>query len=226
MFSHGRQAASLAPALFSSGPPARPEPLPTGLALDAILPGGFLRGQLSEICGPASSGKRSLALSVCLRAIDLGQNAAWIAPGPPAKNLFYPLPALEAGLPVDRLLVVRVPDGRSALKAAALILRSAGAVLALVVDLEGERSAPEAHLARLRHLAQEGACAVLLLTSRPQAGPALSTFISLRLALERVAGGQGFAVRASVVKNKFGPANQRAEVALDGPDRLRVDSSV
>ncbi len=216
-------------------------PLGTGIAeLDAILPGGFLRGQIAELSGPPSCGKRSIALALCGRALGEGLGAAWVDASmvnPPllsraerAKGRgqgvgseivrgFFPLPSLEAGLPIDRLLVVRVSGAKAACHAAALVLRSPGAVEVLVLDIEGSFTLPDASLARLRHLAEESGCAVLFVTERDPAGPALSTFVSLRLSVE------GFhSVR--VIKNKFGPVRQTAEVTSDGPNRLRVDSTL
>jgi hypothetical protein len=199
------------------------DPIPTGIVpIDGILPGGFLRGQIAELSGASSCGKRSIALALCCRVLDQGLGAAWID----AHGGFYPLPSLEAGLPVDRLLVVRVSGAKAACLAASLILRSPGAVTALIVDVEGSFTLPDASLARLRHLADEGGCAVLFVTERDPAGPALSTFVSLRLRIERSSrtGHEPMVVR--VVKNKFGPIRQSAEVSLDGPNRLRVDSSL
>jgi len=158
------------------------EPLPSGLArLDAILPGGFLRGQIAELSGAPSSGKRAIALSLCSNAMRDGLGAAWID----SHGGFSPLPALEAGLPVSQLLVIRVAGAKPACKAASLVLRSPGAVSVLVLDIEGPFSLPDPSLARLRHLAAEGGCAVLFVTERDSDGPALSTFVSLRLAVRR-----------------------------------------
>jgi hypothetical protein len=214
------------------------EPLPTGFdPLDAVLPGGFLRGQIAELSGAPSSGKRAIALSLCARAFGEGLGAAWID----AHGGFCPLPALEAGLPLSNLLVVRVKGAKPACKAASLILRSPGAVGVLVLDIEGNFSLPDASLARLRHLAAEGGCAVLFVTERDANGPALSTFVSLRLAVRRIRGGlirspepHGTLVpwkpeqelSITVLKNKFGPVRSTAEVEADEPDRLRVDSTL
>jgi hypothetical protein len=254
MFSVGR----VTPKEARGGQAADLDPLPSGLAtLDAILPGGFLRGQIAELSGPPSCGKRALALALCARALEAGLSAAWVD----AQGGFFPLPALEAGLPIDRLLVVRVAGAKAAGTAASLILRSPGAVTVLVLDVEGPFTLPDASFARLRHLAEEGGCAVLFVTERDPSGPALSTFVSLRLRIERSeplpptpspfrgggfqaafstepriekapsphrgegVGGRG-AMEIIVLKNKFGPVRQSASVIFDGPDRLRVDSSL
>lgn len=203
----------------------RPEALSTGIeSLDAILGGGFLRGQLAEISGPASCGKRSLALAFCAQTLADGLTAAWID----AQGAFSPLPALEAGWPVDRLLGVRVAGPDEALRAAVLLLRSPGAAAALVIDVEGPLRAPDAALARIRRLAEEGGGAVVFVDERDPHGPALGTFVAVRLWVRRAASRQRLpaALHVAVLKNKFGPLGPKAEVRSDGPDRLRVDSSL
>lgn len=54
-------------------------PIPTGLDdLDAALGGGLPRGELSEIVGPRSSGRTSVALSVLAAAVAAGEVAALV----------------------------------------------------------------------------------------------------------------------------------------------------
>ncbi|MGH9330658.1 MAG: hypothetical protein ACRD09_09455 [Vicinamibacterales bacterium] len=56
---------TLVPARHAGEPP-----VPTGLAgLDAALGGGLPRGELSEIVGPRSSGRTSVALTVLAAAV-------------------------------------------------------------------------------------------------------------------------------------------------------------
>ncbi|MCA9666270.1 MAG: hypothetical protein KC503_11805 [Myxococcales bacterium] len=83
------------------------EVLATGLAkLDALLPdGGVPRGQLSEISGGRSCGKRALACALVARTLRQHERAVWID----GSGGFYPLLPLEFGVPLDRLVVVRVP---------------------------------------------------------------------------------------------------------------------
>src|SRR5262245_17316440 len=51
--------------------------LATGVAaLDALLGGGLARGRLSELHGPHSSGRTSLALALLARATGLGEVVA------------------------------------------------------------------------------------------------------------------------------------------------------
>src|SRR5689334_16441219 len=117
----------------------RAAPLALGRGrLDELLGGGIPRGQVVEISGAPSSGKATLAFAVCLRALEDGQAAAWIDVG----GGFCPVAAAEAGAPLERLLVVRLREAASALRAAHILLSSAGAVAALVVDLPQGAASP------------------------------------------------------------------------------------
>src|SRR4030095_8804614 len=64
-------------------------PLATGLpSVDALLHGGFPRGQVSEVHGPASSGRTGLVLSLATRSTGDGVLAAG---GDPVERL-HPAP--------------------------------------------------------------------------------------------------------------------------------------
>ena len=84
-----------------------PEVLPSGIGqLDRMLPaGGFARGELSEITGGRSCGKRAIASALCAQAIARGHSAVWID----GSGGFYPLLPLEFNIPLQRLIVVRPP---------------------------------------------------------------------------------------------------------------------
>src|SRR5450432_2293080 len=78
----------------------RPDAIPTGISeLDEKLGGGLLLGQLVEISGGPSSGKASLALQAALSSLRAKESVAWIDP----LGRFFPLPALEAGVPLEGL---------------------------------------------------------------------------------------------------------------------------
>jgi hypothetical protein len=106
-------------------------------ALDASLRGGLPRGQLSEIVGPASSGRTTLALQAIAASTGRGEIAALV-------DTFDRLDvesAAVAGIDLERLLWVRgEASGGSdaavnrALKAANLVLQ-AGGFSCVVLDL-------------------------------------------------------------------------------------------
>jgi recombination protein RecA len=203
---------------------ARAAPLEIGRErLDALLGGGVPRGQLVEISGAASSGKATVAFGVCLRALASGSAAAWIDAG----GGFCPLAAAEAGAPLDRLLVVRLREQRSALRAAHILLSSSGAVAVVVVDLPGARvAAKERELVALQRLAERSSSALLFLTARPASVPSLGAQVALRLFVARRPGPDGGRLRIDVLRNKQGASGRSIEEPADGPDRLRFRSSL
>jgi hypothetical protein len=70
--------------------------------LDALT-GGFPRGCLTEICGPASSGRTSVLLLALARATQRGEVCALVD----ASDAFDPASAAAAGMELSRLLWVR-----------------------------------------------------------------------------------------------------------------------
>jgi recombination protein RecA len=73
------------------------------VALDGTVRGGVPRGQLSEIVGPVSSGRTSLAWAALAAATARGEWAALVD----TFDRFDPARAAEAGLVLSRLLWVR-----------------------------------------------------------------------------------------------------------------------
>jgi hypothetical protein len=158
--------------LQSEAPPLRGErrmaPVPTGIAsVDELTGGGLPRGQVSEVHGPASSGRTGLALATVARALAKGALAAWVDPG----DRLDPSSAVEAGIDLGRLLWLR---GRSrspalprAVSATATLLGASLFELA-VLDLAGVPGVEAARLPhttwlRLQRTVESGPSALLLL---------------------------------------------------------------
>lgn len=82
----------------------------TGLPLlDARLGGGLPRGQLSEIVGPRSSGRTSVALALCAAATARGEVVALVD----TCDRLDPESAAAAGVDLGRLLWIRGQDAGS-----------------------------------------------------------------------------------------------------------------
>jgi hypothetical protein len=112
-----------------------PECVPTGIpALDAGVPsgpGGLPRGCLTEIFGPASSGRTSLLLSILAQATHREEVCALVD----AEDAFDPASASNTGVRLDRLLWVRsANNAEHALKAADLLIQGGGFGM-VVLDL-------------------------------------------------------------------------------------------
>ena len=100
------------------------------IGVDAALGiGGFPRGRISEIYGPESSGKTTIALQVVAEAQRHGGMAAFID----VEHALDPIYARKLGVDVDNLLVSQPDYGEQALEITAALVTS-GSIDVLVVD--------------------------------------------------------------------------------------------
>src|SRR5438874_3412108 len=91
--------------------------------------GGFPRGRISEIFGPESSGKTTIALQVVAEAQKAGGMAAYID----VEHALDPVYARKLGVDVDNLLVSQPDYGEQALEITNALITS-GSIDVLVVD--------------------------------------------------------------------------------------------
>jgi recombination protein RecA len=107
------------------------EVIPTGaLSLDIALGvGGIPRGRITEIYGPESSGKTTVALHIIAEAQKMGGYAAFID----AEHALDPIYARKLGVDVDNLLISQPDNGEQALEIADALVRS-GAIDIIVID--------------------------------------------------------------------------------------------
>jgi recombination protein RecA len=96
---------------------------------NALGVGGFPRGRVTEIFGPESSGKTTLALQVIAEAQAMGGSAAFID----AEHALDPAYARNLGVNVDDLLVSQPDCGEQALEITNALVQSA-AIDVLVID--------------------------------------------------------------------------------------------
>ncbi|HXY39309.1 MAG TPA: hypothetical protein VEQ10_06545 [Vicinamibacteria bacterium] len=167
--------------LRHDAPPLRGEDrrlraLASGLpAVDALLGGGFPRGQLSEVHGPASSGRTSVLLSLVARLTAGGGLVALIDP----LDRLDPSSAAAAGTCLERLLWLRGPRAAhedtplkalAAATSATATLAGSGLFELVALDLAGESGAaqalPAATWLRLQRLVEETPTALLLVADR------------------------------------------------------------
>src|SRR6267154_5665784 len=77
---------------------------PSGVTeLDAVLGGGFPCGSLVELCGPASSGRTSLAFSLLAQATERQEACAFVD----VSDSLDPISLAAAGVELARLLWIR-----------------------------------------------------------------------------------------------------------------------
>ena len=107
------------------------EGISTGsISLDAAIGiGGIPRGRITEIYGPESSGKTTLALHVVAEAQKVGGYAAFID----AEHAMDPEYAKKLGVDIDNLLISQPDTGEQALDIAETLVRS-GALDVIVID--------------------------------------------------------------------------------------------
>jgi recombination protein RecA len=107
------------------------EVIPTGsLGLDYVLGvGGIPRGRVTEVYGPESSGKTTLALHFIAEAQKLGGIAAFID----AEHALDAKYARALGVDIDNLLISQPDTGEQALEITETLVRS-GAIDIIVID--------------------------------------------------------------------------------------------
>jgi recombination protein RecA len=105
--------------------------IPTGaLARDLALGiGGLRRGRVTEIYGPESSGKTTLALHVVAEAQRNGGICAYVD----AEHAMDPVYAKAIGIDIDQLLISQPDTGEQALEITDMLVRS-GAIDVIVID--------------------------------------------------------------------------------------------
>lgn len=159
--------------LAADAPPLRGEdrrlrPLPTGIApIDALLYGGFPRGQLSEVFGPSSSGRTGLVQALLARSTQGGALAAFVDPA----DRLDPASAASAGVDLARLLWLRGPRPAKVLAEAVSAvgtLAVSGLFEVVVLDLAGvpeveRRRLPGATWIRLQRMVEDASTALVLL---------------------------------------------------------------
>ena len=163
-----------------------PEFVPSGIpALDAAT-GGLPRGCLTEIFGPASSGRTGLLLSILAQATHREEVCALVD----AQDAFHPESAGAAGIRLDRLLWVRCgQNAEHALKAADLLIQGGGFGV-VVLDLGDIPPATARRISltswfRLRRAVENTPTVLISLALRSNARTCAS--LQLECARERIA---------------------------------------
>lgn len=150
----------------------RPTPnlLPSGIAsFDAVF-GGIPRGCVTDIFGPASSGRTSLLFSLISEATTREEFCAWVD----ASDALDPALATAAGVVLSRLLWIRCGgNAEHTLKATDLLLQAGGFGL-VAMDLgdiapETSRRISLASWYRLRRAVENTPTALVVVERAPHA---------------------------------------------------------
>jgi len=157
--------------------PSAAPAIPTGIAaLDTVLPGGGLpRGRLTELAGPAGSGKTTIARAIVETTMATHGWVAYID----AQRTLDPRDWAHLG-DAEGVWMIRPHDATRAAWCADVLLRSGA--FALVV-LDGAPALTRSNAVRLTRLARDADCALLVLGDR--AGAATQLGGAVRLVVER-----------------------------------------
>jgi hypothetical protein len=212
--------------------------LTCGIAqIDALI-GGIARGRISEITGPISSGKTTIAASFASATSRRGEVVGWVdVPG-----AFDPRSLEAAGADLARILWLsfskqpasmrsafvvqqreRIPkerERRNELKAAELLLEAGGFGL-VVIDFGAMRfPLSQSASLRLARAAERSGAAVLALAANRVCG----TFAALTLSMSKLRASfsrlgkdapalfDGIRIEAAVERNKLGVFGDRAQL--------------
>jgi recombination protein RecA len=165
-----------------------PEMLSTGIAAMDALTGGLPRGSLTEICGPASSGRTTVLLAALSTTTQRGEFCAVVD----ASDTLDPQSIAAAGVDLDRLLWVRCGDNSPAedqaleklLRATDLLLESGGFSM-IALDLgdlppQTARRIPLTTWFRFRRAIEHTPTVLLAIERQPIAGSCSSLLIKLK----------------------------------------------
>jgi RecA/RadA recombinase len=194
--------------------------LATGIPdIDRLLGGGFPRGRLSELAGPVSAGRTSLALALLARVTRAGEVTAVVD----AADAFDPVSAEATGVLLDRVLWVRAPGLREALRSAQHLLEARGFALVLLnLAVPGAR-VPPAVCPRLARAAAATGTALLMLSLGRLAGTAAELALELKATQARFRGTppllEELEIEAALVRHRSAPTGRAASV------HLRADSA-
>ena len=156
----------------------------TGIsAIDELVGGGFPRGALHEISGPRSSGRTSLALALLAGTTRWGEVTAVVD----LADAFDPASADRAGVDLDRVLWLRPPALREALRCAERLLEASGFALVLL-DLTPSPQIAPATWPRLARAAKSSNTALTVLSSWRMAGTSAQIALELDPSRARFSG--------------------------------------
>jgi hypothetical protein len=194
--------------------------LPSGRSdLDLLLGGGFPRGRLSEITGPPSSGRTSIAWAILADATRRGEVVGLVD----GADRFDPVRAAATGIDLERLLWIRLAEPSKALRAAEILLGTRGFAV-VVLDMADGMPLPERSVGawpRLAHRAATSRAALLLVSSKRLAEGFAAVCLSLTPGRRRWPRHRlrkllfdGLSIEARLVRSRSGVPGGRVELDL------------
>ncbi len=184
------------------------------IGLKRIFPKGLLRGRITEIYGPRSSGRTSVCLHILAQATARGEICAVLD----VHDSFDPASAHAAGVQLDHLIWVRCRgNAEYAIRAVDLLLHSGGFGLVLLDLCEtSERvlqRVPLSYWYRFRRAIEPTSTILLICAERPQAKSCSSSSLELKSKLFCWSGKAPFLLLRGIFTSAFSrkPATLRTE---------------
>lgn len=185
--------------------------------LDRRLGGGFPPGRLSEITGPTSCGRTSLALALLARATQRGEVTAWID----GVEAFDAASAQAAGVALERVLWARPRGLREAGRCCECLLDARGfslVVLDLAVAAGAVQAPPRSSWQRLARKAAGSGTALVVLSRAYGTGGCADLVLTLQPRRAHFTGTpallEGLSLAVHVTRQRAGPARQVASLRL------------
>jgi hypothetical protein len=168
------------PSPFTFRENGAPEMVSSGLEEVDALTGGLPRGGLTEMVGPASSGRTGLALAMLAARTAQEEVCAWVD----AQDAFDPFSAQAAGAELERLLWVRCHNIEQTLRAADLLIHGGGFGM-VILDLSDVaprtmRRVPLSFWFRFRRAVEHTPTVLVLLEQEPCAQTCASLVLEVR----------------------------------------------
>jgi hypothetical protein len=192
--------------------------LATGLpAIDALLDGGLARGRLSELTGPLSSGRTSLAFALLARATARGEVVGMVD----GADAFHPASARAAGVQLERVLWARPPGIAEAVRCCERLLRARGFAAVMLDTTAREREWQKLSAAvwqRLARAAAAGGSAFVVLSEHRVTGSFADLALELTPVAARFTGAptlfEGLEIEAAIARQRRGRPRRPAAVRL------------
>jgi hypothetical protein len=181
--------------------------------LDELLGGGVPRGDLSEIFGAHSSGRTALVYSLVAAATRGDEVAAVVD----LSDALFPTSLESSRARLDRVLWVRPPTLRCALKGTELILDAGGfGIVVLDLDCAQTRRLPDHVWPRLKRVARRTGAALLVLS--PQHVTGSSAALSIELEQNHIRWNEtlfdGLDTRARLIRSRHGHVTESRRLVL------------
>ena len=199
--------------------------------IDALLEGGFPRGELGEITGPACSGRTSLEFALLAKTTADKDRPRELAAVVDTADAFDPLSAQAAGVDLRRVLWTRVGTAwRDVMRCTERLLETEGLPLVILdlapgaasrVRVPGQPEIPASAWIRLARRAAATRTALVVLSDQRRTGTEAWMVVELQPTRAHFSGCppllEDIETRAVLIRHRGGVSGRSALVRLGAP---------